>query len=62
VAGKQDAGVPIQSVHNTAAKIPQASVFAYQGDHFEVYQGEQSAAIIKIELAFMQQHLVKPYD
>jgi dipeptidyl aminopeptidase/acylaminoacyl peptidase len=62
VAGKQDAGVPIQSVHKTAAKIPQASVFAYQGDHFEVYQGEQSAAIIKIELAFMQQHLVKLYD
>lgn len=55
VAGREDAGVPVSSVEETAALIKQAELYLYDGDHFEVYGGELQPAIIARQLQFIQQ-------
>lgn len=54
VAGRHDAGVPVSSVQDTAAQINQAELYLYEGDHFEVYGGDQQQAIIARQLQFLQ--------
>ena len=57
VPAEDDAGVPLQSVKDTANKITQAEVFSIPGDHFGVYYGEHLDAVIQKQVAFIQQHL-----
>lgn len=55
VCGDQDQGVPVDSVRNTAKKISDCRLVEYQGDHFEVYFGDQTADLIQQETAFLKQ-------
>jgi pimeloyl-ACP methyl ester carboxylesterase len=57
VAGLNDAGVPFDAVKETAAKIRDARVFSFDGDHFDVYHGPRLADIVKEELTFIQQQI-----
>lgn len=57
VAGRQDAGVPIESVQETASLIVDVELFIYEGDHFEVYGGDQQPMIIEKQLQFIEQLL-----
>lgn len=57
IPAEKDAGVPLQAVLDTADKIPQAEVFSINGDHFEVYSGQQADRVIDRELAFIKQCL-----
>lgn len=59
VAGKQDAGVPFSSVEDTAAKIANCELFAYEGDHFEVYHGDLQSGIVQKQLDFVQDVIKK---
>ena len=52
-AGRHDAGVPVSSVQETASHIKQCELFIYEGDHFEVYGGDQQAMIIEKQLQFI---------
>ena len=57
MAGKQDAGVPFSSVETVAEKIKNCQLHAYEGDHFEVYHGDQIAKLVSIEIEFLQKYL-----
>ena len=59
VAGKQDAGVPFSSVEVVSQKIKDCRIHAYEGDHFEVYHGEQTASLVAIEIEFLQKYLLE---
>ena len=54
VAGELDAGVPIESVKQTAQSIPNSECYTYNGDHFEVYHGEKRDDIIRAQLDFLR--------
>ncbi|NRA41270.1 MAG: alpha/beta fold hydrolase [Pseudomonadales bacterium] len=54
VAGRQDAGAPFTAVEQTAEKIPQVELYAYDGDHFEVYHGNLLPDIVAHEVSFIQ--------
>lgn len=54
VAGNTDAGVPIDSVKDAAARIPKVQLHIYEGGHFDVYGGELQADIISRQQAFLQ--------
>lgn len=57
VAAKDDAGVPIDSVKQTAELIPRCELKIIEGDHFGVYQGEPIDDVVASELAFIKQHV-----
>lgn len=57
VPAEDDAGVPLDSVKETANKIKQAEIFSIPGDHFGVYYGEHIESVINKQVAFIQQHI-----
>lgn len=57
VAGKSDAGAPFSAVEETAKKIPNAELYAYEGDHFEVYHGPLLEDIVAHEVEFIKKAL-----
>ena len=57
IAGKQDAGVPFTAVEETVANLNKGELYAYEGDHFDVYHGHKQAGLIAQELAFIQKHV-----
>jgi len=58
VAGKDDAGVPFSGVELVAAKAPKAELYAYEGDHFEVYHGAKLNTLVQQEVNFMARFLL----
>lgn len=57
IAGEHDAGVPLASVKATAARIPEAELISYPGDHFDIYQGPVFERMAPRQVRFWQQHL-----
>ena len=57
VPAKDDAGVPLSSVEETAAKIKNVEVFPIEGDHFGVYYGAQLQDVVDKQVQFIQQQL-----
>ena len=58
VAGKKDSGVPFSAVEETVGKMPNGRLYAYDGDHFDVYQGELYPQILQAELDFIREQIV----
>ncbi|NRB38280.1 MAG: alpha/beta fold hydrolase [Pseudomonadales bacterium] len=57
VPAEDDAGVPLDSVKETANKMKQAEIFSIPGDHFGVYYGEYLPRVIEKQLGFIQKHI-----
>lgn len=59
VAGRHDAGVPFQAVVETVENMPNGELYAYDGEHFDVYYGDKMPAIVEKEVTFLNEHLSK---
>ncbi len=60
VYGKQDAGCAFDDVERTANLIPEVEQFAYEGDHFDVYDGGSvQPEAVEREVAFLSRVLSK---
>ena len=60
VYGKGDPGVVAEDVEKTADKIPHVERFAFEGDHFDVYDGGPlNADAIEREVSFLARYLVE---
>lgn len=57
VAGEKDAGVPLDSVKTMAKAIPNATLFTFPDDHFDVYYGEGLQEIVQREREFIKQSI-----
>lgn len=57
VYGREDSQIPAAAVEAAASRMPAATLWAYDGDHFGVYHGPSHAAVVAQELAFLRQHL-----
>jgi pimeloyl-ACP methyl ester carboxylesterase len=55
--GRNDMGVPAESVERTVKKIKTVEVHRFEGDHFDVYHGELRRNIAATQLAFFRQHM-----
>ncbi len=53
VAGREDAGVPFSGVEKTMEKLKLGELYAYDGDHFEVYHGQLIGEIVAKEVEFI---------
>ncbi|ROR97963.1 serine aminopeptidase S33 family [Sinobacterium caligoides] len=58
VAARDDAGVPLASVRQTAAMIANAQLKIIDGDHFGVYYGPHIDDVVEAELTFIKQQLL----
>jgi len=50
--GRQDRGVPPQSVEEAARRIPDVEMHPFDGDHFDVYHGQLRAEITRNQVEF----------
>jgi len=57
IYGSKDAGIPVDSVEATIARIRGAESYCFNGDHFDVYQGPVHDEIVAREVAFFERHL-----
>lgn len=58
VYGRQDARIPAASVEAAAKHLAKATLWPYEGDHFEVYHGPRHAALVAHQCEFLQRHLL----
>jgi len=58
VYGLKDSGIPVDDVERTANLIKEVERFAFDGDHFEAYDGGAChAQIVEREVAFLKERL-----
>jgi hypothetical protein len=50
--------VPFEAVEETVANLAQGELYAYDGEHFDVYFGDKLEAIVAKEVDFLKQHVL----
>jgi pimeloyl-ACP methyl ester carboxylesterase len=58
VYGRHDAGVPASSVEEAGAKMSNAELMPFEGDHFDVYGGPLHPGIVEKQTAFLVANLL----
>ena len=58
IGGKNDSLIPISAVEKTAKKLPNGTLVELDCNHFEPYTGARFEQSIKIQVDFLEKHLL----